>query len=67
MRMIIVSAVEHPDLDNWVFDEARAEATRSDLLLGEYLGREDVLPQAPPGLCCHVFAAELLGTPEASG
>jgi hypothetical protein len=62
--MIVVAATEHPELDNWVFDEARAEAARSDLLLGEYLGREDVLPQAPPDACLHVFAAARLGTPE---
>ncbi len=63
--MIVVSATEHPELDHWVFDEARAEAARSNLLLGEYLGREDVLPlPVPPDVCCHVFAATAPGTPE---
>jgi hypothetical protein len=56
--MIVVSAVDHPTLDDWVTEQAEAEAVRSGLVLGEYLGREDVLPSPrPPDLCCHVFAA----------
>lgn len=55
--LIVVSAVDHPVLDDWVHERAAEEATLSRLVLGEYLGREDVLPQRPDGLCCHVFQA----------
>lgn len=58
--LIVVAADEHPELDAWVLDQAQAEADKSDLRLGDYLGREDVLPH-PEGLCCHVFAAGMTG------
>jgi hypothetical protein len=54
--LIVVAAGEHPELDDWVREQARAEAAKSGVELGEYLGREDVLPE-PAGLCCHVFQA----------
>ncbi|MBM0275341.1 hypothetical protein [Micromonospora tarensis] len=55
---ILVAAHEHPDHDEWVTEQAQAEAERSGLTLGAYLGREDALgPLRTPELCCHVFAA----------
>ena len=57
VSLIVVSAVEHPNIDEWVWEHARAEAAASVVILGEYLGREDVLPPPRPSdLCCHVFA-----------
>jgi hypothetical protein len=53
---IAVSAVVHPVRDEWVDEQAAVRAGVADLVLGEYLGREDVLPN-PAGLCCHVYAA----------
>lgn len=54
--LIAVSAVEHPELDEWVREQAADEASRSGVQLGEYLGREDWLgEQQPPDLCCHLF------------
>ena len=45
-------------LDDWVTEHARAEAARSGLKLGAYLGREDALPgPRDPDVSCHVFAA----------
>lgn len=59
--MVVVSAVEHPDVDDWVLERARDEAATSGLILGVYLGREDALPAPRPrDLCCHVFGARLL-------
>lgn len=56
--MIAVSAVDHPDQDEWVREQAEAEAGRSGWQLGDYLGREDVLgADRAPDLCCHLFAA----------
>jgi hypothetical protein len=56
--LIVVSAVEHPERDDWVMQQAEAEAARSGVELGGYLGREDWLPEPRPAdLCCHVFAA----------
>lgn len=56
---VVVAADAHPDPDEWVRDEAEAEARRSGLTLGAYLGREDYFgSDRPPDLCCHVFAAE---------
>ena len=52
--LIVVAAGEHPELDDWVWEQAEAEATKNGVELGEYLGREDVLPE-PAGLCCHVW------------
>jgi hypothetical protein len=58
--MVIVVATEHPDLDDWVHEQARSEAERSGWTLGAYMGREDVLPEPRPhDLCCHVFAASV--------
>lgn len=58
-RMVAVSATDHSELDDWVIEQAKAEAIRSGWQLAEYLGREDVLPEPrQPGLCCHLFAAE---------
>jgi hypothetical protein len=45
--LIVVAAGEHPELDDWVREQARAEATKSGVELGEYL--------EPAGLCCHVW------------
>lgn len=56
--LIAVSAVVHPEPDEWVRNKAADEARRSGLLLGEYLGREDVLgDRRAPELCCHLFGA----------
>lgn len=56
--MIAVAATKHPELDDWVRAQAGAEAFQQDLILGEYLGREDILgPDRDPDLCCHLFAA----------
>jgi hypothetical protein len=56
---VVVAATEHPELDEWVCDQALQAATDNGLALGDYLGREDVLPEPQsPGICCHVFAAE---------
>lgn len=55
---IAVAATEHPDLDEWVIEQAQAEAARSGAVLGDYLGREDALGvPLPPDVCCHVFGA----------
>lgn len=57
--LIVVSAHDHPECDNWVVEQARAEAARSGVRLGEYQGREDILPvPVPSDTCCHVFTAE---------
>lgn len=56
---VVVAATDHPDVDDWVLEQARAEAARSGVRLVAYLGREDTLPEPrPPDLCCHVFTAE---------
>lgn len=58
--MIAVSAEAHPDLDDWVREQAEAEARLGGWTLGAYLGREDVLgDDRSPGLCCHIFAAAI--------
>lgn len=58
---VVVAATEHPELDDWVCDQALQAAADNGLALGEYLGREDVLPESrSPDICCHVFAAESL-------
>lgn len=58
MRVVAVAAAEHPELDDWVREQADAEASRQGWVLGEYLGREDALgPDRAPDLCCHLFAA----------
>lgn len=55
---IIVSATEHPNLDDWVIERAAEESASSGLRLGNYVGREGVLgEQRPLDMCCHVFAA----------
>ena len=36
--LIAVSAVEHPELDDWVREQAHAEADKSGAELGDYLG-----------------------------
>lgn len=55
--LIVVSAVEHPDLDDWVREQAQSEANNQGVQLGDYLGREDYLgPDRSPDLCCHIFA-----------
>ena len=55
---IAVAATDHPDLDDWVIEQAQAEAERSGVTLGDYLGREDALGvPLPPEFCCHVFGA----------
>lgn len=57
MMLIVVAADEHPDVDDWVAEQARAEAARSGVRLGAYLGREDALPEPRSSdLCCHVFS-----------
>ena len=59
---VVVNATEHPNLDDWVTEQAQAEADRSGLRLGDYLGREGALGEhRPPDLCCHVFAASKPG------
>lgn len=64
-HFIVVAADAHPVIDEWVWERARSEAATSGLALGEYLGREDVLPAPrPPDLCCHVFAADRPDQPE---
>jgi hypothetical protein len=60
---VVVSAVEHPDIDAWVWERARQEARASNWTLGKYLGREGhVLSQAViqhnPDLCFHAFLAQ---------
>jgi hypothetical protein len=56
MMVIVVAADEHPDLDDWVTDQATAEAVHLGVQLGRYQGREDTLPgDRPDNLCCHVF------------
>lgn len=55
---VLVNAVEHPEVDDWVYEQAHAQAAADGLTLGDYLGREDVLGEArPSGMCCHVFDA----------
>lgn len=54
-RMVAVSAVDHPDRDAWVDEQAAAEAAEGGLVLGGYLGRETVLPDHV-GMCCHLYA-----------
>ncbi|MEU7771244.1 hypothetical protein AB0C44_07950 [Micromonospora taraxaci] len=55
---IAVAAHHHPELDDWVIEQARAEAARSGAILGDYLGREDALGvPLPPEYCCHIFGA----------
>lgn len=57
--LIAVSAVDHPDLDPWVLEQAEDEAAKSGARLGDYLGREDVLgDNRAPDLCCHIFATK---------
>jgi len=54
--LIVVAAHEHPDVDDWVIEQASAEAVRNGVTLGEYRGREDVLPPPQPDhVRCHVF------------
>lgn len=54
--VILVSAVEHPEVDNWVRERAAEEAALGDWTVGEYLGREDALgSRRSPDMCCHVF------------
>ena len=49
---------EHPTVDDWVTEHARAQAARSGVVPHAYLGREDVLPgPRDPDVSCHVFAA----------
>jgi hypothetical protein len=55
---IVVTANEHPELDDWVRERALEEAARVGVTIVRYLGREDVLPWPhPPDVCCHVFDA----------
>jgi hypothetical protein len=55
---VMVSAVEHPALDDWVRGQAAEEAARSGLVLGPYIGRETALTKdRPPDMCCHIFFA----------
>lgn len=55
---IAIAATDHPELDEWVTEQALAEAARSGVVLGEYLGREDQLGvPLPPAYCCHIFGA----------
>lgn len=56
--VVAVTAVDHPDLDDWVRERAALQAADSGVTLGPYLGREDVLENPPAGLCCHLFAVE---------
>ncbi len=65
MMLIVVSAHDHPDLDDWVTAQATAEATRAGVQLGAYQGREDTLPEPRPSdMCCHVFATERYSVPQ---
>jgi hypothetical protein len=56
--LIAVSAVNHPERDVWVDEHAAIAAAEGNLVLGEYWGREDVLPGHHPELRCHLFKAE---------
>lgn len=57
--VILVSAVDHPEHDDWVHEQATEEATRQGWTLGNYLGREDALgARRDPNLCCHVYGVE---------
>lgn len=61
---VVVSAVAHPELDDWVREQAAQEAGRSGLVLGDYIGREAMLGESrPPDLYCHVFSAWRTGVP----
>lgn len=54
--VILVSAVDHAELDEWVRERAAEEADKNGWTIGEYLGREDALGnQRSPDMCCHVF------------
>jgi hypothetical protein len=56
--VIVVTAVDHPELDDWVRQQAAREAAASGWTVGKYLGREDILGRRrPPDACCHVFEA----------
>lgn len=58
VQLVAVSAVDHPDRDAWVDEQAAIAATEGGLVLGDYLGRETVLPEPrDPRLCCHLYAA----------
>jgi hypothetical protein len=57
-RAIVVSAADHPELDDWVWEQARGEAERSGVVLGAYRGREGERLFAVPGSCCHIFDVE---------
>jgi hypothetical protein len=54
--LVVVAADEHPDLDDWVWQQAHAEAARNSRRIDTYQGREDTLPPpVPADMCCHVF------------
>jgi hypothetical protein len=58
MMLILVSAVDHPEMDDWVREQAQEEADRGGLVLGDYLGREGALDLAATSdMCCHAFRA----------
>lgn len=58
-RLIAVTAIGHPERDAWVEDRATEEAFETGVALGDYLGRETVLPEPrDAGLCCHLYAVD---------
>jgi hypothetical protein len=57
LTLVVVAADEHPEVDDWVLEQARSEAARCGIRIWQYLGREDVLPAPQPAdMCCHVFS-----------
>lgn len=55
--LILVDATEHPTCDAWVDGRAADWAAENHLAVGDYLGREDVIPprHRSPDMCGHVF------------
>lgn len=55
--LILVAAADHPAPDAWVLDQAQLEAGRAGVVLGDYQGREDTLPDYDPAMPmqCHVY------------
>jgi hypothetical protein len=53
MLIAVVAGEEHPDVDDWVTEQARAEAARNGVDLGEYLERR---VWSEVDVDCHVFS-----------
>lgn len=57
-HIIVISAVDHPDVNASVLVAAATEGRKSGMTVGKYIGREDVFgPGRASDLCCHVFEA----------